>query len=260
MTQMVFDEKLSKQLESNYSRHDFRRRRDLVHQALAAQPGEHILDIGCGPGFYVAELADRVGRQGSVVGIDISAEMLALAKRRCEALTNVSWHEAAATSLPLDSTSFDAAISVQVLEFVNDVDTALAELRRVLRSDGRVVIWDVDWSSISWYSEHAERMARVLRVWNGHLSHPSLPQTLGARLRAAGFGDVQVAAHPFYAADFTNESYGVAVGPAIERYVAGKDGITAEEAQAWWAEQGELGKRGQFFFACTQFIFTARCS
>jgi ubiquinone/menaquinone biosynthesis C-methylase UbiE len=259
MTQIVFDEKLSKQLESNYSLRDFKRRRDLVHEALAVQPGEHILDVGCGPGFYVAELADRVGGQGSVVGVDISAEMLVLARRRCEALTNVSWQEAAATSLPLDSRSFDAAISVQVLEFVKDVDAALAELRRVLRPHGRVVIWDVDWSSLSWYSDHPERMVHVLRVWGGHLSHPSLPQTLGARLRAAGFGDVEVAAHAFIAAEFTNESYGVAVGPAIQRYAAGKDGITPEEAEAWWAEQGELGKRGQFFFACTQFCFTARC-
>jgi ubiquinone/menaquinone biosynthesis C-methylase UbiE len=159
----------------------------------------------------------------------------------------------------VDSQSFDAAISVQVLEFVKDVDTALTELRRVLRPDGRVVIWDVDWSSLKWYSDHPERMVHVLRVWDGHLSHPSLPHTLGARLRKAGFGDVEVAAHAFFAAEFTNESYGVAVGPTIQRYVAGKDGITPEEAEAWWAEQGDLGKRGQFFFACTQFCFTARC-
>jgi arsenite methyltransferase len=60
MGQLVFDEKLSRQLESNYSRRDFQRRRHLVHEALAARPGERVLDIGCGPGFYVAELLERL--------------------------------------------------------------------------------------------------------------------------------------------------------------------------------------------------------
>jgi ubiquinone/menaquinone biosynthesis C-methylase UbiE len=54
MSQLVFDEKLSRQLEANYSRRDFQRRRRLVEAALSAQPGERILDVGCGPGFYVS--------------------------------------------------------------------------------------------------------------------------------------------------------------------------------------------------------------
>jgi len=59
MGRLVFDEKLSRQLESNYFRRDFQRRRHLVQEALAAQPGDRVLDVGCGPGFYVAELLDR---------------------------------------------------------------------------------------------------------------------------------------------------------------------------------------------------------
>jgi len=257
MGQIEFDEKLSMQLESNYSRRDFQRRRQLVRQALGAQKGERILDIGCGPGFYVAEVAELVGPDGTVVGTDISANMLSLAARRCKGRTNVTFHEAPATSLPVNDSYFDAALSVQVLEFVEDIDGALAEMHRVLRPGGRLVLWDVDWSTVSWHSADALRMARVLHAWGCHLSHASLPRTLAARLRSAGFDGITAEGHAFVTTEFTPESYGVSILPSITGYVSGRDGITEEEAQSWAAEQRRLGELGQFFFACIQFCFKA---
>ena len=257
MSQLVFDEKLSRQLESNYSRRDFQRRRRLVHETLDAQPGQRVLDVGCGPGFYVAELADRVGNAGFAVGVDVSAEMLNLAKRRCEGRTNVAFHEASATALPVDASSFDAALSVQVLEFIPEVDAALAEIRRVLRPGARLVLWDVDWSTVSWHSDDPDRMTRVLRAWDGHLSHPSLPRMLAARLKSAGFENIVAEGHAFTSTEFTPESYGCAIMPGIARYVAGREGITEEQVRSWAAEQRELGDAGKFFFACVQVCFTA---
>ena len=60
MAQLEFDENLAESLEVLYRRRDVLRRRRLVHDALDAQPGERVLDVGCGPGFYVAELLERV--------------------------------------------------------------------------------------------------------------------------------------------------------------------------------------------------------
>lgn len=257
MSEFVFDENLSRQLESNYSRADFQRRRHLVQDALRARPGERVLDVGCGPGFYVAELAERVGGAGAVVGVDISPAMLAVAARRCEGLANVALHEGPATALPVEDSSFDAALSVQALEFVEDVDAALAELHRVLRPGGRLVVWDVDWSTVSWQSADPDRMARVLRAWDGHLSHPYLPRTLAGRLRSAGFQDVGAEGHTFAAAGYTPDSYGASIVPGIARYVAGRDGITEEEARAWASEQREPADPETFFFACIQFCFMA---
>jgi arsenite methyltransferase len=257
MSRLVFDEKLARQLESNYSRRDFQRRRRLVHEALGAQPGQRVLDIGCGPGFYVSEIADRVGKSGAVVGVDISAEMLSLAKRRCEGHANIAFHEASATALPVDDSSFDAGLSVQVLEHISDVDAALAEMHRVLRPGARLVLWDVDWSTVSWHSEDPARMSRVLRAWEDHVSHPSLPRTLAARLQAAGFESVVAEGYAFTSTEFTAESYGCAIMPSIARYVVGREGITEEQAQSWASEQHELGQAGKFFFACLQVCFTA---
>lgn len=257
MSQLVFDEKVSRQLETNYMTRDIQRRRRLVLKALGAKANEHVLDIGCGPGFYVAELLQQVGPAGAVTGVDTSADMIGLATRRCEGHANVAFHEASATSLPIDDASCDAVLSVQVLEFVQDVDSALAEMHRALRPSGRLVLWDVDWSTVSWHSADPERMSRVLHAWDAHLSHPTLPRTLNARLTATGFGRIETEGHSFISTAYTPDCYGCALMPSIARYVAGRDGISENDAQLWASEQPQLGEAGSFFFACTQFCFTA---
>jgi arsenite methyltransferase len=256
--QLEFDESLGEQLEVLYRTRDILRRPRLVHEALAARPGERILDVGCGPGFYVAELLEAVGPQGSVVGVDVSAPMLAIVAHRTKTCKNVAFHEADATSLPVESEGFDAALSVQVLEYVPDLPTALAEIHRSLRPGGRVVLWDVDWSTMSWHSNEAERMERALKAWDAHLAHRALPRTLGAELRKAGFEDVHAEPHTFASAELDPETYGAALLPLIADYLAGRDEFGQEDAAAWATEQHELGEHGAFFFSVTQFCFGAK--
>lgn len=258
MSQLVFDEDAARAIESMYFIGDALRRRAIVRQRLSAQPGERILDIGCGPGFYCTELAEKVGPSGSIVGVDDSASMLALAQRRCAELGNVELLEGEATAVPVADASFDAAISVQVQEYVPDIAASLAEIRRVLKPGGRVLIWDIDWATAS-ISGDPSRSERVLRAWDEHLARPFLPRTLTGELRAAGFGDVELTAHAFATNDFDPaEYYGPTLVPFIAAFVSGRQGITAEDAEAWVAEQRELGERGEFYFAVTQFCFTAR--
>ena len=68
MNRLEFDEQVVKALDEVYRKRDMRRRRQLVHAALAPAQGERILDVGCGPGFYVAELLDVVGPEGPSSG------------------------------------------------------------------------------------------------------------------------------------------------------------------------------------------------
>ena len=257
MSQLQFDADTARRVETLYKIHDAARRRELVRKALGAVLGDRILDAGCGPGFYCLELSEVVGSSGSVVGVDNSPAMLQLARARCAGRDNVELLEGEATALPVESGTFDGAVCVQVLEYVSDVDAALLELRRALRPGGRAVVWDVDWATGSIYSRDAALTTRVLRAWDEHLAHPSLPRTLGAHLRAAGFEDVRMDAHAFAASGGDPEKYGAALVPFIATFVAGRQGIGEAEAEAWGAEQLALMEQDEFYFASTQVCFTA---
>ena len=257
MSQLQFDRKQAAKLEAVYRIGDAVRRRGIVREALATAPGERILDVGCGPGFYCVELAEEVGPAGSVVGIDSSAAMLELAARRCAEHGTVELHEADAVSLPIADASVDGAVCVQVLEYVDEPDAALAEIHRALRPGGRAVVWDVDWATVSLHANDPDLTGRVLGAWDGHLVHPSLPRTLGPRLRSAGFENVRMKAHPFATSEFDSETYGGVLVPFVGAYVVGRNGITEQEADAWVAEQRDLGERGEFYFVSTQLCFTA---
>jgi ubiquinone/menaquinone biosynthesis C-methylase UbiE len=255
--QLQFDEDAARQLEALYVIGDAVRRRGLVRGALAPAAGERVVDVGCGPGFLSAEILEEVGTGGSVAALDASEPMLELARRRCAGHANITFQAADALALPLADGEADAAVCVQVLEYVADATAALTEMCRVLRPGGRVLVWDVDWSTVSMADGGSGLTPRVLAAWDEHLAHASLPRTLRARLGEAGFADVRMAAHAFAASELDPDAYGAALMPFIAQFVTGRQGVTAEDAQAWVAEQRALDERGAFFFAATQFCFTA---
>ena len=180
-----------------------------------------------------------------------------MAAKRAAGHGNVEFHEADATSLPVPDASFERAVCVQVLEYVRDVPTALTEMHRALRRGGRMVVWDVDWATVSWHAIDRHLALRLLAAWDKHLTHPSLPQTLAAQLRNAGFQDVRMDAYAFATTELIPDAYGGSLVSLLEQYVAEQGGISQEEAKAWADEQRELGDHGEFFFTVTQFCFTA---
>jgi ubiquinone/menaquinone biosynthesis C-methylase UbiE len=255
MSQMAFDEDEARAIEGVYRIREARHRRRTVRETLGARPGERVLDVGCGPGFYCAELAAEVGPSGSVVGIDGSEAMIALASRRCAELPQVELRLADAVALAVAEADFDAALCVQVLEYVAEPSDGLAELHRALKPGGRVLVWDIDWATFSMQGDELTR--RVRRAWDEHLTHTSLPRTLAPSLRAVGFEDVRAKAHPLATVALDPETFGGAMLPLIAAFVGGRAGVGAEEAQAWLEAQRALDERGEYYFAVTQVCFTA---
>lgn len=106
------------------------------------EPGHRVLDLGTGTGAVAERAAPVVGQ---VVGVDVSAEMLALAQQRIAArgLTNVAFREGRAEELPADDGNFDAVLASLSLMYVIDRVAAAREIARVLRPGGRLVgaVW-----------------------------------------------------------------------------------------------------------------------
>lgn len=119
--------------------------RERLLAALNPRPGERILEVGPGTGYYTADVADAVGSTGKVDIFDLQPEMLAHTLRRTarRGLTNISATEGNAERLPYADEIFDGAYLVAVLGEIPDQAAALDELARVLKPGGRLVVGEL---------------------------------------------------------------------------------------------------------------------
>jgi len=257
---MPYDDKAAAQLEQAYATTDMIVQREELRGSLRASAGETILDLGSGPGFLSCELAEEVGTTGRIVGVDISSEMNSIASTRIAAAglaDRVDISEGDATALAFADAIFDAAVSMQVIEYLADPDAALHQLVRVLRPGGRLVIVDTDWDSLVWAGTDRRRAARIASAWNEHLPDPYLPRSLTPRLRGAGFEVTEVRIVPILntAYDATTFSYNIA--PLIAAFVPGRGGVSEDEATEWLNDLAELQHQGRYFFSVNRYLFAA---
>ena len=111
---------------------------------VGVHEGESVLDVARGPGTVARLAGGRVGRSGSVVGCDLSEEMLSIARAKGEVGgVSIEYRQCTAEALNVDDDSFDVAVCQQGLQFFGDQVGALRELRRALRDGGRagVSVW-----------------------------------------------------------------------------------------------------------------------
>jgi ubiquinone/menaquinone biosynthesis C-methylase UbiE len=120
MTRLQFGDDGARRIGRVYSTPDVARQREEVLTLLRPGRGEHVLDIGSGPGFLLASIADAVGPEGYVRGVEPSSAMNAIAVAHCADRKWVAVDEGSAEALPYPDGSFDAAVSTQVYEDVLD--------------------------------------------------------------------------------------------------------------------------------------------
>ena len=254
---LQFDDAQSRRVEAVYTTPDVVEQRRTVLGLLGPRAGERVLDLGVGPGFLASEVAALVGPDGLVAGVDVSESMLAIARTRVVdgPAAPVQLRIGSATDLPYEDQSFDAVVSTQVLEYVNDIPAALAEIRRVLRPGGRVLVLDTDWDSIVWHCHDGARMERVLTAWQEHLADPYLPRTLGRQLRDAGFTAAAPRVIPLLNAGYEQRTYSGGLIPIVAAFVTGRAGLTEVDVAAWVEDLQSLGE--DYFFSLNRYVFTA---
>ena len=150
-------------------------------------PGETVLDLGSGGGIDVLLSARRVGPTGKVYGLDMTDEMLALARanQRKAGLDNVEFLQGELEAIPLPDSSVDVIISNCVINLAADKDRVLSEAFRVLRPDGRFAV-----SDIVVRGEIPEPIQRNIELWMGCIAGALEEHDYRAKLARAGFVDI----------------------------------------------------------------------
>jgi arsenite methyltransferase len=156
---------------------------------LALEPGQTVLDLGSGGGIDVLLSAKRVGPTGKVYGLDMTDEMLALARenQRKAGLTNVEFLKGTIESIPLPANSVDVIISNCVINLSVDKDAVLREAFRVLKPGGRFAISDVVVRG-----DVPAEVRRSMELWVGCIAGALEESEFAAKLKAAGFEDVNI--------------------------------------------------------------------
>jgi arsenite methyltransferase len=225
---VVSEEELSRGL---YAVHETR---DLPAQAVLAslgcgnptaladlQPGEVVLDLGSGGGIDVLLSARRVGPTGKVYGLDMTDEMLALARenQRKAGVENVEFLKGELEQVPLPDASVDVIISNCVVNLSTDKDRALAEAFRVLRPGGRFAISDV------LFQGDMSRVSRALLedagAWSACISGALEERDFLARLSKVGFADPSVEVTNVYDGSPGNSMCGAPPMPDGVRLISG---------------------------------------
>ena len=156
---------------------------------ITLEPGQTVLDLGSGGGIDVLLSAKRVGPAGKVYGLDMTDDMLALARenQRKAGATNVEFLKGTIEAIPLPDQSVDVIISNCVINLSTDKDAVLREAFRVLKPGGRFAVSDVVVRG-----EVPPAVRRSMELWVGCVAGALEEHDYVAKLRAAGFADVEL--------------------------------------------------------------------
>jgi ubiquinone/menaquinone biosynthesis C-methylase UbiE len=162
------------------------------------RPGETVLDFGSGGGIDVLLSARRVGPTGKAYGLDMTDDMLALARenQRKAGVTNVEFLKGAIEEIPLPNNSVDVIISNCVINLSADKDRVLREAFRVLRPGGRVAVSDVVVRG-----EVPQAIRRSVELWIGCVAGALEENEYREKLARAGFAEVDVEPTRIYKMD-----------------------------------------------------------
>lgn len=230
-----------------------------TYQLLGLGPGQRVLDVGCGPGGDLLDLAARVAPGGVAVGVDASATMVAEARRRAVAAGldgAVQAEQADAAALPFADGSFQAARSERVVQHLPNPQAVLQEMVRVTAPGGMVMVSDPDWSSAFFTGGDQRVGSAVVRRLAATVQNPQLARDYHEQLLAAGLtavGSVVRGEQHRFRTMSRRHNLGDLLAEAVS---AGE--VDAAAARRWLAEQEQLDDAGAAFFVLVDFTAWGR--
>jgi SAM-dependent methyltransferase len=233
------------------------------HEALRIRPGSRVLDVGCGAGEDLGELAALVGREGRVVGVDSSQTMIAQALERTRGLP-VQCQVGDAHALAFPDEAFDGSRADRVLQHVADPARVLAELVRVTRRGGRVAVFEPDWDTLVVSggsqvvsAEDRALIRAILDFRSDSIRHGWIGRQLAGMAADEGLADVTIAPVAVVVTDLELADTLLELSAAAEGAVAA--GVVHHDpALRWLAGLRSSAADGRFMASLTGFLVSGR--
>jgi len=234
------------------------RRRSI--ELLEIVEGARILDVGCGAGDDARAMAALVGRSGRVTAIDVDPVMLAEAERRSSGTSlPVDFRQADVYELAEPDGAFDGSRAERVFLHLAEPQRALAQMVRVVKPGGKVVVLERDIETRTIDVPGAPRAVtrRIVNFWCDRFLNGWIGRQLPRLFAQAGVAGIAVEAVTVVDTDFAafNAQYDLT---RVVRRAEEAGAVTFEEAAQWLAELDAVVKAGSFFTSMTNFIVSGR--
>jgi ubiquinone/menaquinone biosynthesis C-methylase UbiE len=223
---------------------------------LELQPGQYVLEVGCGTGEDARAIAQHVAPGGHVVAVDGSQHMIAAARQRTEGYAlPVEFQVADAQRLPFADDSFDASRADRIFMHLEAPAQALGEMRRVTRPGGRVLVYEVDFETLTLDLPPREHTRQILNTWCDGFRNGWLGRHIPALFREAGLEDVRITPATLWL------RYPLVlqmVGPATVKRTCAAGLLTPAEGEDWLRRLYQRYEAGLLFCTLTGFLVMGR--
>jgi ubiquinone/menaquinone biosynthesis C-methylase UbiE len=254
-----FDEPLLLALEEQRTSASARAKGERYLALLHVRPGQRVLDLGCGGGWLCRALAPRVAPGGQVTGVDLSPEAVDLAARLSADVEPdlLAFACADGHQLPFAESSFDAAACISVLAFCEDPGRVLAEVRRVLRPGGRLVVASADEDTRLYNGHDRDLGRRIIRAIADRGHDPWLGRRLAYLIHSAGFRVLEDAVLVDVERRFSPGTSGYGLAHMCGNYLLTRAGISATDYDRWLADLRACEWEGSYCYGVTTYAYLA---
>jgi len=222
-------------------------RRLAIMNALDLEIGQNVIDIGCGGGHLVKEISLSIGSNGKSIGIDPSKDQLEAANDLCKDLKNIDLICCTADNIDIDNKFCNRVTATQTLEYIEDIDKSLIELKRISKKNSKFVNVSILWDYFKFYGPEKKLNDTIHEAFRAHCFHQMLPLDLIGKLSNLGYQNIQSENLSYLITNRDENSPAMFYEKMLANFALSQ-GVSKDKVLQWQKQVNESEKEGKFGF------------
>ena len=230
-------------------------RRQAILNELNIQRGQTIIDIGCGGGHLLKEISLAVGERGKIIGVDSSDFQIKSAEKFCSDLSNVELMCCNADNISIEPKSCNAVTSTQTLEYIEDIDDVLREMKKLQKQNSRFVNISTLWDFFGFHGPDPE-LNKIMHDSMKGQKHPMLPVELSGKLEKLGYKNIKTQEINFFIRNKHDNSF-PKYHEILMSNAARNKGVSEKHILDWQNQLENAEREGNFAFTAYSVLTSA---